>query len=104
MLVSELLETNFGHSAPIGRVRRVDQRLPGKVQLLIVPFTDVTAAAYFVSNAKEQLRGSSDTYTRQTVSINLDLSKVETQAAYEKRVNRRLLWSAHGSTRGRTYI
>ena len=66
LLVSELLETNFCHSAPIGRVRHVGQRLPGKVQPLIVSFTDVTAAAYFVSNAK-QLRGSADTYTRQSL-------------------------------------
>ena len=63
----------------------------------------VTAAAYFVSNAK-QLRGSADIYTRKTVFINPDLTKVEAQADYEKRVNRRLLGSAHGSTRGRTFI
>ena len=58
------------------RVRRVSQVLPGKVQSLLVSFTDFqfTTAAYFVSNAR-QLRGAAETYIRKTVFINPDIIK-----------------------------
>ena len=48
----------------------------------------------FVSNTKLP-RGAADTYTSETVLINADLTIVEAQAAYETRVNCRLLESAH---------
>lgn len=47
LLVSELLETIYGHSAPIARVQRVGQRLSRKVQPLFMLLIDVTAAAFF---------------------------------------------------------
>jgi len=58
-----------------------------------------TDAEYLIKNAKS-LRQSQDTYVRNTIYINADLTKVEAMTAYQNRCRRRQMAAARASSTG----
>ena len=88
-VISDIIFFHFDIRPAITRTRRIRRETPGRAQLLLVTFADQAAAAYLIDNAK-LLRESLDADIRRFVVFNRDLTKAESQAAYEQRVRRRL--------------
>jgi len=64
--------------------KRLGERLPGRVQPLLVMLSDASDAAWIIANAKK-LHRSQLQYIRDHIYINAYLSKEEARAAYEQR-------------------
>jgi len=90
-LAMELFSTEFDQQPNISYCRRLgkheltDDR---KVRPLLIAFDSSQTAQHFVMNAKLLRRSSSDV-VREHVYINRDLTKAQSQAAYELRCRRR---------------
>ena len=96
--VQKLLCTDFhvDESSIIG-CERLGTKVPARIQLTKVRLTNSADASLIVSSAK-QLRRSVDSYVKQHVYINNDLTKSEAAAAYESRCRRRLKRDGVGAT------
>ena len=89
ILVEKLREAEFEVHTEIVRTRRLGQRIPDRLQPLVVSFFDVAISTHLLDNAK-CLHRSCNAYTLKAIYFNPDMTKTESQAAYEQRSKRRL--------------
>ena len=87
-LVGNILDTEFGWYPEIAHTRRLGRVMVERIQPLAVTFVDATVAPYLVQYAK-LLRQSVNISVRQKVFINSDMTRAESPAAYELRLQRR---------------
>ena len=92
--ITKLCTTEFGVCPEIAHYKRLGKPLPGKIQPLLVYLKRVDQANFIVSSAR-QLRDSEDTYTRQSIYINENLTKAAARAAFELRCERRSATGRH---------
>jgi len=94
--VMQLLESELDIKPNVVFCKRLGERLPGRVQPLLVMLSDASDAAWIIANAKK-LRRSQLQHIRDHIYINANLSKEEARAAYEQRCRRR---AARAARRG----
>ena len=97
-LVSHLCLNEFGICPEIAFTKRLGRPVPDKVQPLLV-YVKQTDQAKFIVSAARQLRESHDTYTRDHIYINENLTKAAARAAYELRCRRRQTADRHTARR-----
>ena len=87
-IVAHLCIAEFNITPDIKNCRRIGKPIVGKPQPLLVTVNTVDEARTLISNARK-LRNSADHHIRESVFINANLTKAESQAAYEERCRRR---------------
>jgi len=92
-----LCVSELGFDAEVTYTRRLGNVIDGRIQPLLVCLQSAEVANELVKNAK-LLRNSVDTYVRENVYINHNLTKIEARLAYEERCRRqqRLLRATDG--------
>lgn len=83
-----LLESEFNIRPVIVTTKRLGQPVQGRIQPLLVTLRSEETTQQIIKLAK-QLRHSSDNYIRANVFINANLTRAESEAAYQVRERRR---------------
>ena len=87
-IFSQLCSTEFDIRPDIVTTRRLGKPAAGKIQPLLVALRSTDEAKLLIELAR-QLRHSTNTYVRDNVYINANLTRAEAEAAYLLRVQRR---------------
>lgn len=101
-LAMNLFSTEFAEQPNIVLIRRLGKRDltdDRKVRPLLITFDNSHTAQHFIDNAKV-LRSSNSVEIRDRVYINRDLTKAQSQAAYELRCRRRAAAAQRRSKQG----
>jgi len=99
--VTQLLESELGVCPVITYTKRLGQSSSTKIQPLLVYLRDTSQAQYIVSHAR-RLRQSNDPFVKNTIYINMNLTKAAAHAAYEMRCRRRQATSRQSASRRAT--
>jgi len=99
--VTQLLESELGVCPVITYTKRLGQSSSTKIQPLLVYLRDTSQAQYTVSHAR-RLRQSNDPFVKNTIYVNMNLTKAAAHAAYEMRCRRRQATSRQSASRRAT--
>jgi len=83
-----IFQTEFGRDVSIKNCKRLGLHIQGRIQSVLVSLNEAQDAEFLVSHAR-QLRNSNDSYIKQNLFINPDLTRAERQSAFEDRSRRR---------------
>ena len=94
--IQKLCETELSLKPDINTCKRLGKIMPGKVRPVLVTVRSVQQASDVISSARS-LRKSDNSYVREHVYINPDLTKAQAAAAYQARCQRRLARATHNN-------
>ena len=95
--VEKLCETKLNLKPDINTCKRLGKVIPGRVRPMLVTVGSDQQASAVISSARN-LRKSNNSYVRDHVYINPDLTKAEAAAAYQARCQRQLVRAARNNS------